>query len=220
MVIDLDRPAHIPDISTVDGLLTIIAVGNMVELAMALDHTSYTGSSLQDRDEAEVAITRYHLFIRWFSQQYCLLIGQDCITPQYLFAKRLADFAATIYKYRSIQCEGANSYKIPGFTPLKLQKLLSIHIDTSWPHLIPYFHQVLKNPSTSLDWTGPKFSIYSRTNTFLHTLSNLGIHEQFDYSLDSIYSDSITPFFQPTKRDRPSPSSPSTRRRSKRAKVG
>jgi hypothetical protein len=221
--IELEWPAHIPNISTVNGLLTIIAVGNIVELAMALDHSSYTGSLLQARDEAEAAITQYHLFIRWFSQQYCLLIGQDCITPRYLFAKRLADFAATIYKYRSIQYKEANSQIILGFTPSKLHQLLSIHISECWPYLMSYFNKAIKNPSSCLYWTGPVFSIRRRTNTFLQTLFNLGIQEQFDYSLDSIYSTSTPPYPQPTKRDRPSPSSPLspyTRRSSKRAKVG
>jgi hypothetical protein len=219
--IEPEWPAHIPNISTVNGLLTLITVGNIVELALALDHSSYTRSPLSAGEEAEVAITRYHIFIQWFSQQYCLLIGQDCITPRYLFAKRLADFAATIYKYRTIQCGQANNQKIPGFTPSKLHQLLSIQISECWPYLTPYFDKAIKNPSSYLYWTGPVFSIRRRTNTLLQILSNLEIHEQFDYSLDSIYPTlTSSPPPQPTKRDRPSPLSPYTKRSSKRAKVG
>ena len=102
------RPAHIIDVSTKDGLLDMIALGNVIELSRALDQRHYTGYDIDDheQDEIDAVMTRYRLFIRWYTQNFALLIQKDWISPSYLFKKRLVDFASTVLLYVREQ-EGA-----------------------------------------------------------------------------------------------------------------
>ena len=83
------QPAHIIDVSTKDGLLDMIALGNVIELSRALDQRHYTGYDIDDheQDEIDAVMTRYRLFIRWYTQNFALLIQKDWISPSYLLKK-------------------------------------------------------------------------------------------------------------------------------------
>lgn len=101
----LSRPPHIMNVTEVEGVLAIMTVGNVIELASALDHRVYENLKLEDQDilEHEAAMTRYRLFTRWFSDRFCLWIGDNWINPLYLFQKRLVDFATTIFHYQVVE---------------------------------------------------------------------------------------------------------------------
>lgn len=83
----MDAPQHVIDVETMDGLLDIIAVGNIIEFATALDHRTYENVVVDndERLEQEAAMTRYRTFISWFSKRYGLVINGIWLNPSYLF---------------------------------------------------------------------------------------------------------------------------------------
>jgi hypothetical protein len=86
------------DVTTKEGLLDFISVGCLIELYPALEHKPYPISP-EEQDETEAISTRFRLFVRWFGDKYCLLAGTEWMNSNYLFRRRLVDFAATVHLY-------------------------------------------------------------------------------------------------------------------------
>ena len=97
----LPLPVHVMDVTKVDGLLDMIAVGNVIEFAVALDYRTYQGPSLHEADslERDASMTCYRTFITWFSHRYGLIIDGAWVNPTYLFRRQLISFAASLIDY-------------------------------------------------------------------------------------------------------------------------
>jgi len=124
-----------------EGLLDMIAFGNMVEFATALDQSTYNDDNIspEEYEEQETTTARYRMFIRWFGQRFVLMIGLQWVNPSYLFQKSLVDFATTVYGY--VIQEEPNLDHTTHLTPLALKKRLLLHISMHWQELTPYFEQ-------------------------------------------------------------------------------
>jgi hypothetical protein len=103
--IEHERPVHVPDISTADGLLDLISVGCLVELSQALDERTYTKGTIpeDDQDEIDAATTWYCLFIQWYAARFVIVTNNEWINPHYIFKRCLVDFAATMVCYAEEQ---------------------------------------------------------------------------------------------------------------------
>jgi hypothetical protein len=159
------RSPHIMDVKEVQGLLAIMAVGNVVELSSALNHRIYENQNVNELEmqEQEAATTRYRLFIRWFSDNFSVTIGEEWINPTYLFLKRLVDFSATIYSYELAEhAKIHRANRIRDLNPNTLRKMLRFHFLRNWPQLTGYFDQAVLSPSPQLYYTGPQFEIARR----------------------------------------------------------
>ena len=77
---------HVLDIRKIDELLDLIAVGNIIEFATALDHRTYQDVevSAAERMEQEIAMTRYRTFIWWFMKWFVLMIRDRPVNAAYL----------------------------------------------------------------------------------------------------------------------------------------
>jgi hypothetical protein len=58
-MIAINRSPHIPDVTVPEGLWALINVGNVIELAVALDARTYAGSTKEDLEEQELAMSKY-----------------------------------------------------------------------------------------------------------------------------------------------------------------
>jgi hypothetical protein len=98
---DLPVPLHVINITQVDGLLDVIALGNIIEFAVVLDYRTHEDVELDDSEylEREAAMTHYRTLIAWFSNRYGLRIGDTWVNPSYLFKRELISFGATLGAY-------------------------------------------------------------------------------------------------------------------------
>jgi hypothetical protein len=190
-------PAHVIDITQVEGLFDMIALGNIIEFGTALDHRTYE----QEADvsdnvylEREGAITHYRTLIHWFADRYGLLMNETWLDATYIFKHRLIDFAATLCDYftkqhPTIQRES----RLDGITPVKVRRTIFNHLQVSWPDLLPAFHRLTKLPSPFLYYTGPAFRIIRKTPFRLESENLSNRMQELDYEPFPIYVASETP---------------------------
>lgn len=171
------------------GLLDVIAVGNLIELTNALDLSSYTGNTQTgSKDEKEAAQTRYRIFMRWFSHEHIVFVNKTWVTASYIFKRRLIDFAATVLHYKRVHHDEGSG--VAGFTAKALQRRLHQHFVKYWPELLPAFLAAIEKPSPFMYWTGPKISILPRTQVVVQQLGTVGMKEHSDLSDVPIYLES------------------------------
>jgi hypothetical protein len=190
---DLPVPLHVINITQVDGLLDIIALGNIIEFAVVLDFRTYEDIELHDNEylEREAAMTHYRTLIAWFSNRYGLRIGDAWVNPAYLFKRELISFGATLGAYFAKSHRIVQRHdKLNGISPLKVHKTIQHHIQTSWADLVPAFDKLVANPPSLLSYTGPAFRIFRTTHFRLEEeglLNNALITESHDYDPAPIY---------------------------------
>jgi hypothetical protein len=188
-IIDKPRPPHIPDITTEEGLLDVIAVGTVIELGFALDHRNYEGGTVaeDEAEEMEAAMSRYRIFIRWYSGRYMLLVDRQWVNPTYIFKKRLAEFAATVRSYVGEQEKDAlrldPHHKLSAQT---VYRLILRHLTMHWPTLVDYFMMIKEIPSPFLYHTQPSFKILVKTDMKVEEFKAVGLTEQLQYAGDPI----------------------------------
>jgi hypothetical protein len=131
------------DISTVDGLLDLIAVRCLVELSRALDERTYIKQPLlqDEQDEIDAATARYRIFITWFSERYFVVINGEWLNASYLFNRRLVNFAATTVCYVKEQMEDSHRSPVPEhtLTDVSLTKQILHHLSSGLAELVPAF---------------------------------------------------------------------------------
>jgi hypothetical protein len=183
-------PVHVVDISTVDGLLDLISMGNMVELSRALDDGNYTGDPMdeEEEDEIDAAITRYRMFMRWYALKFSVVIGKEWVNAWYVFKKRLVDFAATVLLYVSEQEPLA--LKITGdheLTARAMRKHLTKHFSLSWRELMPYWRSQQGKASIFLSDSFSDMRIVERTDQRRRQFAALGMTFKSEFSGARIY---------------------------------
>lgn len=183
-------PVHVIDVTSTEGLLDIIALGNIIEFALALDLRSYDNTVIDPDEELEIEATmaRYRSFIRWFSQTFGLLMDGHWINPTYLFKRRLVSFAASVCVYFAMEHSTTQRQShLAGINPARVKKMFRQHLQKCWPDLIPTFNILLDSPSSFLYHTGPTVRIVRKTHLHLLAANLVGKREDIDYARAPIY---------------------------------
>jgi hypothetical protein len=225
----MSMPEHVIDVTTIEGLHDIIAIGNVIEFTVALDFRTYEGTELDDQEylERETAMTLYRRFISWFSDTYGLRFGDTWVNPSYLFKHQLISFAASLQGYFSRQHANVQRQdKLKGISPTAVRRVLRHHLDMVWGPLVPRFEQLLEDPPLFLYWRGPDFRIVRKTPFRLLAEGLVDTEEVFQLDSDPIYVEAPqeplipdNPAHKRTSKDGPtSPPSPSRHRVAKRRK--
>lgn len=179
------------DVSKVNGLLDIIAIGNIIEFAVALDYRTYQGPQPQDTEylERDAAMTRYRTFITWFSDRYGLIIDGSWVNPSYLFKRRLICFAATLLDYFTREHLTVQQYdKLKGINPDAVKRVVRHHIQTSWADLLPAFDKLVHEPSSFLYHNGPPIRIIRKTPFRLAEENLMDRTEALDFDSTPLYN--------------------------------
>ena len=185
-------PVHIVDISTVDGLLDLISMGNMIELSRPLDYGNYTGDpvSAEEDDEIDATITRYRLFIRWYARRFSVVIGKEWVNATYVFKKRLVDFAASVLLYVTEQQPfSLRIFPDHKLTPGAMRKLLTKHFSTHWREMLPYWQLQQTKASIFLSDPFPGVTIVERTEEKERQFAVLGLKFKSQFTEGKIYLD-------------------------------
>lgn len=160
----ISRPAseHRMDLRSVDGLLGVVTLGNLLEFLSYLDSRYHTGNMPQ-AEQAEADCTRlaFTRFKGLFCASQHLIVGTRKADPMTeLFDLSTLRFAVTLVKYKEKKAALNNS-----FTPLQLKQCITKHISEFHPRLLPRFEHDVQSCSVDLpylrsfDWIGPKFTI-------------------------------------------------------------
>ena len=183
-------PLHIIDVTVIEGLLDIIALGNLIEFATALDLRTYESIILpqEERLEIEIAMTRYRAFIKWFGRKFGLLIEGTWVTPSYLFKHCLVSFAAAVCVYFANEHSTTqHQSKLKGISPFLVKRHFRRQIQLCWPDLQPIFDHLLAQPSPFLYYTGPSIRIIRKTELNLLAENLTGKIPDNTYSAAPIY---------------------------------
>ena len=177
-----DTLAHIPDVTTQDGLLDIIMVGNMLEFATALG-LKHSGKKSHPEvlEERNAAMWQYRIFQSWFNHRYVLEIGDQGVNPCYLFNRSLIQFGAALCFYMKRWEEKAPLT----ITTKQVTAAVLDHIRKEWQDLLHAFEQLLNDDPSKCHWfiwNGPKFHIFpcdeSQVWTELQDLLNDPVYVQ------------------------------------------
>ena len=185
-------PVHVIDISTVDGLLDLISVGNMIELSRALDDGNYTGEPMDadEEDEIDATITRYRMFMRWFARRFSVVFGKEWVNATYVFKKRLVDFAASVLLYVTEQQPHAlRTFPDHELTAGAMRKHLTKHFSTHWREMLPYWRLQQGKASIFLSGPFPTMQIVERTKEKERQFAALGLTFKSEFSEAKIYLD-------------------------------
>jgi hypothetical protein len=151
---------HVPDITTNDGFLDVVALGNLLELGEFLDRRFHLGKlSKKDAEEHRISRFNYHSFQKWFLKEYSLVCEQQVVSPSAVFQRSICEFAAALvlYKRRTTDTPRADEC-----SPKKFQQLVEGFFANIHPHLSSTLKRLLENEEGSLHWEGPTFAIRQR----------------------------------------------------------
>jgi hypothetical protein len=183
----MQMPLHVIDVTCSDGLLDIIALGNIVEFTLALDSRFYNDTEIDEEEQLEIEATmaRYRSFMRWFSKTFGLLMDGHWINPSYIFKRRLVAFAASVCAYYGM--ENPTTKRLDGINSIRVKKMFCQHLQKCWGDLIPTYDMYLAAPSAFLYHTGPPIRIVRKTHLHLLAANVLGKTEDIDYARVPIY---------------------------------
>lgn len=156
---------HVPDMSTQEGILDIIALGNLLEFSVALSQQHYAGLLGPEAiAEQNAARWRYRVLMNWFGSKYATLIGDEWIHPSYLVNRLLVEFAAALVVYKRAMVNGAPEVKI--CDPSSFQDAIAAHLETDHPSLVPVWEELITQTEGLFYWSGPAIKIRERTAEF------------------------------------------------------
>jgi hypothetical protein len=147
--------AHIPDISTQEGLLDVIMLGNLLEFSKAFAGKSKANSESEEQD---VARFRYRRFMAWFADHHLIATDSLLVNPFYIFYRSLIEFGSSLSAYKSVWSESNPR----GQSAALFQRHILEHVENQWPRLVPRFQQLLDSPTRLFTWSGPTFTIWRR----------------------------------------------------------
>ena len=192
----MERPLHVIDVTVSEGLLDMIALGNIIEFAISLDLRTYENVVVDqlERQEIEASMTRYRSLIAWYCKNFGLLIDGTWINPTYLFKLRLISFAATVCQYFAQEhATTQQQSQLKGITPLLVKKMFRRHIQMCWTDLLPAFERLLTDPSHFLYHTSPPFRIVRKTDLHLLQENLADRTEDRDFAGAPIYPPADNP---------------------------
>ena len=146
---------HVPDMADPQGLLDVMAIGNILECAQVLDRRSYQKPGVPQAEKSEMAMARrrYRKLAIVFALRYSTVVGGRKTHPLSIFRRSLVEFAAAIVVYKREQ-EGQS----PPTSRNVYQRMLAM-FETNYPELIPCWETMISKGLGSLVWTGPPITI-------------------------------------------------------------
>jgi hypothetical protein len=159
---------HLPDLSTLNGLMDFISIGNILECTVVLEPRSYLRRDISPLEREEMASARrwYRTIQMNFAAKYVISVDGKSILPFMVFQRSLVEFAAAIQVYkedRENDPKFATVKSFEGCTAASVGTKLVMMFQTNYPELLPRFQQLVRERFSFLYWTGPSLTIRPRT---------------------------------------------------------
>jgi hypothetical protein len=129
-----------------------------LEFSAVFSNAAHLGQeSPETAEERSVACWRYRQFKAWFASNYTISFDGSFVNPWYIAHRSLIEFGASLCAYKEVRSD-----EVASLTASKLRKMVTQHIKSDWPTLLPRFMQLLESPTRFFRWTGPEFVICRR----------------------------------------------------------
>jgi len=153
---------HVPDITTTTGLMDVMAIGNLLELAHVIDRRAYK-KEIHWTEQPEMGIARwsYRKLQVFFAKRYVTMVGEKSVSPLSVFRRSLVEFAAAVMVYKR-SVNGMNIPKVEGCTRYQMEKKMLALFESNYPELVPTLHGLVEQEWQFLYWTGPAITIRPR----------------------------------------------------------
>jgi hypothetical protein len=164
---DIIDEAHRIDPTTTEGLLNLVALGNLLEICWIYDPRTYVPKNSKKTVPAieiaqRSAIRRaYHDFQQSFAERQHLKMDGKLVDPMTMFFKvSILHLTVSICKYKEIEPEANRA-----FSPEQLRSNAISHFYMRHPSLVKLLKQELAKPVELLpycktfDWSGPNFEV-------------------------------------------------------------
>jgi hypothetical protein len=157
------RDAHIPDISTTDGLMDLMALGNILELAQVLELRAYSAKVINWQEQQEMAMARwrYRRLQKFFAAFFVVFTDDQQIHTMSVFRRSLLEFAVALIQYKRNTSETAP--RVSGCTATTMQDKVVGYLTSNFRELLPAFRELLGRAVYSFLWSGPTLTIKART---------------------------------------------------------
>jgi hypothetical protein len=164
--------AHIPDLSSEVEFFDVLYLGIFVILSSAFDGRFYDDQkpSIHLVKENACAVDHFYTLLKYFSEQFIVVLGGQPVSHLYVVDRMLGEFAAaSVLLAKGIEeldakevsdevdCRIVNS-ACPGYVEAILQK--------SHPEVLPYYSRCLAHGHKDFLWTGPNVEIIPRSDSF------------------------------------------------------
>jgi len=161
---DRSEHPHVPDVYTAAGLMDVMAVGNMLELATAIDRRCYLASSLTLKEREEMGTVRslYRQLQLVIGRSYVIKVDGMPIHPLLVFRRSLVEFGAALVVYKETM--GEELVRSKTCTVDKVKEKTVSYFQANYPNLLPRLQELIDARFEFLYWTGPKLSISRRTD--------------------------------------------------------
>lgn len=185
-----DLEPHLPKIASMNGFLTLVTVGTLLELSSVLSRLfylpDYGGMSKEDREEMLTARYRYRLLINWYSRNYVLQMNHQWVHPSYVAKRHLLDTALCLNEYaKSINGKASRPEEV---TTEAIQDELLRHFHNHAKDLYPAFKERRDiDGHNSLSWEGDKFTPKKRTPSLDLLMAASGSEEICDMGPEWLY---------------------------------
>jgi len=137
---------HVPDLTTKHGLISLMAVGNVLELGHALDKRFYDNTlSKASMEEYDAARFNYRLLRKIFSQRYSVMLNDLLVLPAAIFRRSLMTFAGALVTYKHRGYDESTDGR--DCTPQIFHREISKIISMNFPEHAWEFDLATKNPS-------------------------------------------------------------------------
>jgi hypothetical protein len=153
---------HVPDMTTMAGLMDVIAIGNLLELAHVIDHRHYDGE-IQWVESREMAMARwrYRKLQTHFAKWYVTIIDGVSVCPISVFRRSLVEFAAAIIIYKR-KATAASFPKAEGCSKQLFERKMYNLFQVNYPELMPRLRTLVTTESEHMYWNGPPITIRRR----------------------------------------------------------
>jgi hypothetical protein len=170
------RNIHVPDISTTTGLMDLMAIGNLLELAPVLDRRSYRKAGVVQAEQHEMAVARwwYRKIQVLFTTRHVTHVGGKPTAPLAIFRRSLVEFAAAIIGYKRDMDTFAP--RIYGCSAVGMSRKMTDLFTANYPELLDAVEKQVDKGHGFLYWTGPAIEIRLRD----HSTDKWSIYDDHD----------------------------------------
>jgi hypothetical protein len=197
----LTENPHVPDMKYPDGLLSILALGNLLQCSKALSWRAYTSEGLtgeQIRDHI-VSNIMYSKVCKVFCQRHTVTVNKKIVHPSYIIGRSFMEFASSATVYVEAADENELLPEGNNISAARVKRRLRRMLKRRYPEFISRFDQLTSSESKQkyLGWTGGDIVIYPRTSFYepteareleLWPIYKALEEEESDGDMDGLYS--------------------------------
>ena len=180
---------HFPDLQTMDGVLDLMSLGNIVELGYVMDFRTYREERVPNEDRGEMIAARccFRTIQKIIASLYSAYVEGRKTNVISIFRRSLVEFAAGLVTYK--RNEHSKCPQVEGFSPEKFQAKIEQYFKANYPELLQIFGRLILKKQNYLYWNGPQFSLKLQSKESKKARMSRGFFNFKDFTLYDVAED-------------------------------